>query len=57
MTIETWNDLPKATNKELIQFLRKQIHIILVKAQSNYKIVVVALDDILKEIEKRLEVK
>lgn len=55
MTIETYEDIPKASNKEVIDFLREQIFVVLEKANMNRRIFVVAFNTILNDIEKRLE--
>lgn len=52
--IETYEDLPKATNKEVLDFLREQINVILKKADMNRKIFIACFNTILLEIEKRL---
>ncbi len=53
--IETYEDLPNASNKEVISFLREQINVILKKANLNWKIIVACFNEILNEIEKRLK--
>lgn len=53
--IETYEDLPEATNEELIEFLREQIYIFMEKANLKRKIFVAAINEILKEVEKRLK--
>lgn len=52
--IETYQDLPKATNKEVVAFLREQIFVVINKAKVNYKVIVACFNTILKEVEKRL---
>ena len=55
MTIETYEGIPKASNKEVIELLREQIYIVLKKADMNEKIFIGVFNTILNDIEKRLE--
>ncbi len=55
MTIETYEDIPNATDDEVMKFLREQIHIILEASDNKKKILVSAFDEILKDIKRRLD--
>lgn len=55
MPIETYQDLPNATNEEVLDFLREQIMVVLKNAGKNHKIVVACFNTILAEIKKRLK--
>ena len=53
--IETYEDLPQATNKEVIDFLREQIFVVMKKADMSRKIFVACFNTILNEISQRLD--
>ena len=55
MPIETYQDLPNATNEEVIEFLRDQIIIILKKGKVNRRIIIAAFNEILNEIKRRMK--
>jgi len=55
MVLETYQDLPNATNKELMDFLREQIDVALEKADMKRKIFVACYNEILKEVERRIK--
>jgi hypothetical protein len=53
--LKTYQDLKYASNKDLIDFLREQIFIVLKKANMDKNIFVACFNEIIKVIEKRLE--
>jgi hypothetical protein len=53
---ETYEELPNATNKELVDFLREQIFVVLEKADLKRKIFVACFNTIIAEIENRLKI-
>ena len=53
--IETYEDLPNATNKEVLDFLKEQLNIVLKKADMNRRIFIACFNTILKEIEERMK--
>ena len=55
MPFETYQELPQATNEELMDFLDEQINIVLIKAKMNNRIFRACFNEILKEINKRLD--
>ena len=54
MVIETYEDIPNATDEEVLKFLREQIFVVLKKADMNRRIFVACFDTIISEIGKRL---
>jgi len=54
MVLETYQDLPDATDKEVMDFLREEIYFIMEKANMKKRIFVAAMNTILNEVEKRL---
>ena len=52
--IETYEDVPRASDKEVMEFLRKQIHVVLEKADMKRRIFVAAFDTILGDVKRRL---
>ena len=52
---ETYEDLPNLSNHEVMEFLRSQIYIILRKAKLNNRVLIACFNEILKDIEKRME--
>lgn len=53
--LETYEDLPDASNEELMDFLREQINVVLKKADMSRRIFVACFNTILKEVEGRLK--
>ena len=56
MPIETYEDLPNASNEEVFEFLREQIWVVLDKADLKRKIFIAAFNTILNEVKKRMGV-
>ena len=54
MTIETYEDIPEASDNEVVEFLREQIWVVLEKADMKRKIFIAAFNTILNDINKRL---
>ena len=52
--IETYQDLPDASNDEVIEFLREQIIVVLKAGKKNYAVVVAAFNTILNEVSSRM---
>ena len=55
MPIETYEDIPTASDDEVMEFLREQIHVILDVAGEKRRIIVAAFDEILNDVKRRLK--
>jgi len=57
MPFETYEDIPGATDGEVMDFLHEQILIVLKKANLNKRIFIAAFNTILADIRRRLDLK